>query len=330
MKLARLFALLSFLMTLPARGDVKPLDPELTGYPYPHEVKFFPQTIQNQSLKMAYMDIPATKPNGKTVVLLHGKNFSGNYWEATIKSLTTSGYRVIVPDQIGFGKSSKPDHLQYSFQLLSQLTLELLDSLKIDKFSIVGHSMGGMLASRMSLMYPARVEKLALVNPLGLEDWKLRVPYQSVDALYQGELQQTEDKIRDYQKANYFDGQWKPEYENQILILAGWTKHPEYKRVAWNAALTAEMIMTQPVLYEFKNLRIPTLLIIGTRDKTALGKNLVDEKTRAQMGLYEKLGRQTQKLIPASKLVEIPKVGHMPQVEAFGIYIKALEEFLRS
>ncbi|RYZ76243.1 MAG: alpha/beta hydrolase, partial [Proteobacteria bacterium] len=240
-------------------------------------------------------DISSAKPNGKAVVLLHGKNFSGNYWESTIKSLTTSGYRVIVPDQIGFGKSSKPDHLQYSFQLLSQLTLNLLDSLKIDKFSIVGHSMGGMLATRMSLMYPARVEKLALVNPLGLEDWKLRVPYQSVDTLYQGELQQTEDKIRDYQKANYFDGQWKPEYENQMAILAGWTKHPEYKKVAWNAALTAEMIMTQPVLYEFKNLDLPTLLIIGTRDKTALGKNLVDEKTRTQMGLYEKLGRETQK-----------------------------------
>ncbi len=329
MKLAHILALLFFLLSLPAQADFKPLDPDLTTFDYPHEVKYFPQTVQSQNLKIAYMDISSAKPNGKSVVLLHGKNFSGNYWESTIKSLTTSGYRVIVPDQIGFGKSSKPDHLQYSFQLLSQLTLNLLDSLKIDKFSIVGHSMGGMLATRMSLMYPARVEKLALVNPLGLEDWKLRVPYQSVDTLYQGELQQTEDKIRDYQKANYFDGQWKPEYENQMAILAGWTKHPEYKKVAWNAALTAEMIMTQPVLYEFKNLDLPTLLIIGTRDKTALGKNLVDEKTRMQMGLYEKLGRETQKLIPASKLVEIPKVGHMPQVEAFPIYIKALEEFLR-
>ena len=324
-----LLILVGPLISSMALAEFKALDPELTNFSYPFEVKFFPLAIQQQDLKMAYMDIAPEKSNNKIVVLLHGKNFSGNYWEKTINALTQEGYRVIVPDQIGFGKSTKPDHLQYSFHLLGKMTFALLDSLKVEKVLLVGHSMGGMLATRMSLMNPQRIEKLILVNPIGLEDWKTIVPYQSVDDLYQGELAQTEDKIRNYQKMSYFDGAWKPEYEGQIAILSGWTKHSDYKKVAWNAALTAEMIMTQPVLYEFKNLKPQTLLIIGTRDKTALGKNLVDEKTRASMGDYSKLGKITLKLIPKGKLIEIPKVGHMPQVEAFDVYIKALKDYLK-
>ena len=58
---------------------------------------------------MAYMDIPpATGPNGKTVVLLHGKAFGCYYFRNVIEALTGSGYRVVAPDQIGWGKSPSP------------------------------------------------------------------------------------------------------------------------------------------------------------------------------------------------------------------------------
>jgi len=52
---------------------------------------------------MAYVDVLSPNPNGKTVVLLHGKNFNIAYWEQTIKELSKQGFRVIAPDQIGFG-----------------------------------------------------------------------------------------------------------------------------------------------------------------------------------------------------------------------------------
>jgi len=323
------YLLLGFLFSLNVSAEFKPLDPELTNYPYPFDVKFSIQKTQNENLKMAYMDIVPVKPNGKTVVLLHGKNFSGNYWEKTIEILSKQGFRVVVPDQIGFGKSSKPDLYQYSFQQLGELTFNLLNELKITKFFLVGHSMGGMLATRMGLMHPEKITKLVLVNPIGLEDWKTIVPYQTVDEVFKDELALNEEKIRNYQKASYFDGQWKPEYEKQIEILVGWTKHPDYKKVAWNAALTRDMIMTQPVFYEFKNLKIKTLLIIGTRDKTALGKNLVDKEVAKSMGDYSKLGKATAKLIKGSKLVEIAGVGHMPQVESFDTYSLVLQNFLK-
>jgi len=226
-------------------------DPELTNYDYPRPVRVFSLHDQQQDLQMAYVVAEPAEPNGRTVLLLHGKNFSASYWEPTIRVLLGKGFRIVAPDQIGFGKSSKPAAYQFTFHALARNTRNLLDSLKIGKVSVVGHSMGGMLASRFALMYPETVESLVLVNPIGLEDWKTVVPYKSVDELYQSELKATPERIRAYERENYFAGNWKPEYESLIEILEGWTRHPDYARVAWNAALTTDMVFTQPVLYEF-------------------------------------------------------------------------------
>ncbi len=147
------------------------IDPEATSFPYPFPVRFFPVTVERQEVRIAFMDVsPTQRPNGRTVVLLHGKNFSGAYWEPTIRVLTAEGFRVVVPDQIGFGKSTKPAAFQFSFQVLADTTRALMDSLHIERFAVVGHSMGGMLATRFALMFPERTEKLVLVNrPLSLD-----------------------------------------------------------------------------------------------------------------------------------------------------------------
>ncbi|MRX64544.1 alpha/beta fold hydrolase [Maribacter luteus] len=305
------------------------LDIMLTNYEYPFEVEYIEIDAQKQKLKMAYMDINKARNNGKTIMLLHGKNFNGAYWETTINALTTVGYRIIVPDQIGFGKSSKPDSYQYSFQALAKNTKAILDSLGISKTAVLGHSMGGMLATRFALMYPEVTEKLILENPIGLEDWKLVVPYQTIDQWYAAELKKTAESIKAYQLKYYYDGKWKSEYDQWVQLLSGWTLNSDYPLIAWNAALTYDMIFNQPVLYEFKNIKCPTLLIIGTRDRTALGKALVPEKVRPTMGLYSELGKKTHQKIPNSELVEIENVGHLPHIESFEEFIDPLKTFLR-
>jgi len=275
------------------------------------------------------MDIKPKNYNGKNVMLLHGKNFNGAYWKTTIDALTREGFRVIVPDQIGFGKSSKPLHFHYTFQQLALNTKALLDSLKIEKIAVLGHSMGGMLATRFALMFPDVTEKLILENPIGLEDWKLKVPYKPVEWWYESELKKDQAAIKQYQLENYYDNNWKPAYEQWVNLLAGWTLNSDYERIAWNAALTYDMIFTQPVVYEFDKLQVETLLIIGTRDRTALGKPLVSEEVRKTMGLYNELGKKTQSTIPNAKLVEIPNVGHLPHIERFDGFISPLIEFLK-
>jgi pimeloyl-ACP methyl ester carboxylesterase len=304
------------------------LDLELTNYDYPFPVSYLTLHIQNQELKMGYMDVKPTNYNGKNIMLLHGKNFNGAYWESTIKALNKKGYRVIVPDQIGFGKSSKPVHFQYTFQQLAQNTKTLLDSLHVEETTVLGHSMGGMLATRFALMYPQQTEKLILENPIGLEDWKLKVPYQSIEWWYQNELKKSYQSIKNYQLKSYYDNKWKSSYDQWVNLLAGWTLDPNYPILAWNAALTYDMIFTQPVVYEFGNIKVPTLLIIGTRDRTALGKPLVSEEVRKTMGLYTELGKKTQKMIPNAQLVEIENIGHLPHIEKFESFIKPLLKFL--
>jgi pimeloyl-ACP methyl ester carboxylesterase len=312
-----------------AKAQVQPLGIELENFPYPFPVKYIQLQLQKQTLRMAYMDVKPAKPNGKVVMLLHGKNFSGAYWDSTATALLQNGFRVIMPDQVGFGRSSKPAQFQYSFHLLAQNTKSLLDSLGIDKVVVLGHSMGGMLATRFVLQYPGRVEKLILENPIGLEDYKTLVPYQSIDVIYQNELKQDAEKIKAYQLESYYGGQWKPQYDKWVAMLAGWTKNPAYPVVAWNAALTSEMIYTQPVVYEFDKVQVPTLLIIGQRDRTAIGKNLVSEQERKALGNYPELGRRTNRLIKNSTLVELDNIGHLPHIERFDLFIKPLLRFLQ-
>lgn len=250
--------------------------------------------------------------------------------ETTIEALSKEGYRVIVPDQIGFGKSSKPIGYQFTFQQLAINTKAILDYLKVDKIHLLGHSMGGMLATRFALMYPEMIKTLILENPIGLEDWKVVAGYTTIEEHFQNELKMNYEAAKKYQAASYYDNKWKPEYDEWVYLLTAWIKDKDYPIVAMNNAQTFDMIFTQPVLYEFQNVAAPTLLIIGTRDRTALGKNTVkDEAVRESMGLYQNLGKATQQKIPNSQLVELDDVGHMPHIETFERFITPLKAFFK-
>jgi pimeloyl-ACP methyl ester carboxylesterase len=312
-----------------AQNDsLRDLDINLENYQYPFPVSFIEFESQGENVKMAYMDLKPEKPSGKTIMLLHGKNFNGAYWEQTASALLKLGYRIIVPDQIGFGKSSKPAHYQYSFHDLSANTKKILDKLNIEKTIVLGHSMGGMVATRFTLMYPATVEKLILENPIGLEDYKLKVPYQSVDKWYQSELKSDFNSIKNYQLTSYYDGKWKEGYTRWVNLLAGWTLNKDYPKIAWNSALTYDMIYTQPVCYEFEKINVPTLLIIGQRDRSAVGKNLAPEDVRKTLGNYPELGKQTKARIKNSQLVELDNIGHLPHIEDFDRFFQSLSRFL--
>lgn len=310
-------------------SQIRSLDAMLSDYQYPFEVHFMDFKSQDNQLKMAYMDVKPQKPNGKTIMLLHGKNFNGAYWERTAKDLASKGFRVIIPDQIGFGKSSKPHQYQFSFSQLAENTKAVLDELHIDKTIVLGHSMGGMVATRFTLLYPEKVEKLILENPIGLEDYKTFASYQTIDQAYQSELKNTSETYKNYQLKFYYDNKWKDEYQPWLDLIAGWTLHKDYPQVAWDAALTSDMIYNQPVCYEFKNIKTPTLLIIGTRDRTAIGKDRAPKELQPKMGQYQELGKKTQLEIKGSKLVELENVGHLPHIEVYPQFFNALYDFIK-
>ena len=332
MPLIRAFCIAGLLTATASPVFATTYGPELQGFEYPYPLKHFAFQSQGKTLQMGYMDVPAKgTPNGRSVVLMHGQNFCGATWEGSIKALSDAGYRVIAPDQIGFCTSSKPDHYQYSFQQLANNTHQLLEKLGIQKATLLGHSTGGMLATRYALMYPEQTEQLAMVNPIGLEDWKaLGVPSLTVDQWYERELKVSAEGIRKYQLTTYYVGRWKPEYERWVDMYAGLSNGPGHTRVAWNSALIYDMIFTQPVYYEFKHLQMPTLLLIGTADNTAIGKDVAPPAVKAKLGDYAVLGKQVARLIPHATLVEFPGLGHAPQMEEPEQFHKALLQGLNA
>jgi pimeloyl-ACP methyl ester carboxylesterase len=300
----------------------------LRGYAYPYDVKYLQVGAGNSAQCMAYMDVAPRAPNGHVVLLLHGKNFSGAYWKRTAEVLLENGYRVVMPDQIGFGKSSKPTDMQYSFALLALNTARLLDAIGVARATVVGHSMGGMLATRWATQYPERTDKLVLVNPIGLEDYRRSLPYLGVDAWQEQTAKQGPDAVQRYMQQSYFHGTWQPAYDPLLEIQAGWAKGPDRRQMARVSALTQDMIYTQPVVYDFPSVRAPTLLVIGQEDHTAPGKADVSPEVAAKLGDYRVLGERTAKAIPNAKLVKLDGVGHVPQFEAFERWQAALLPFL--
>lgn len=304
---------------------------QLQGFDYPWPVQHFRFASQGKALDMAYMDVPPATPNGHTAVLLHGKNFCAATWQSTIAVLSAAGYRVIAPDQIGFCKSTKPADYQYSFQQLAANTYALLASLGVARAVLIGHSTGGMLAIRYALMYPDALEQLVLVDPIGLEDWKAKgVPWQSVDAWYQQELHSSADSIREYERSTYYVDSWKPDYERWVQMLAGMYRGPGRELVAWNSALLYDMIYTQPVFYEFEQLTMPVLLLIGDKDTTAIGKERAAAAVRQTLGNYPVLGKAAAARIPHAHLVEFADLGHAPQIQAPDVFHQALLDGLRA
>jgi len=317
----------ALLLALSLAATPEPLGAALEGFPPAFPVHLAAASVEGRDVRLAYYDVaPAGPANGRAVLLLHGKNFWGDAWADLARALAGHGFRVIVPDQLGFGRSSKPD-VHYSFELLALLTRRLLDDSGVKQVAVVGHSMGGMLAVRFALMFPERVTHLVLENPIGLEDYREKVPYRTIDDWYRGQLAQTEDGLRKFY-AGYF-AQWREAYGRWPEAVWRQLAGAEGPQVALASALTYEMIYTQPVLQDLPRLRVPTLLVIGQADRTAVGRTSVPKEVAAALGDFPALGKRAAKAIPGARLVEIEGVGHVPHFEAPERFEAALLEFLR-
>lgn len=329
---------LAFLLYLAAgpspAGAASPDEPsygrELQGFEYPYPVSAYRFDSQGGHQKMAYMDFRPSNPNGKTVVLLHGRNFCAATWEGSIRSLSAEGFRVIAVDQLGFCKSSKPVGYQFTFQQLAGNTRDLLTSLGIQHSIVVGHSTGGMLAVRYALMFPDAVDQLVLVDPIGLEDWRAKgVPWLSLDGWMKREQSMSADSIRAYERSTYYAGTWDPSDEKWVQMLAGLYRGVGRKAVQANSARLYDMIATEPVFYEFDQVAKPVLLMIGDKDTTAIGKDLAPEAIRPTLGNYPVLGWQAVKRFQNAQLVEFPDLGHAPQIQAPERFNNALLDWLK-
>jgi len=303
-----------------------PLDLNLSQLEYPYPVNYFETQLNGAPVKMAFMDV---KPQGKelgTVVLFHGKNFASDYWGSTIKDLSRAGYRVIAPDQVGFGKSSKPE-VEYHFDDLCKNTFKLLQHLNVRKVNVIANSMGGMVAVRFVRLYPDLAQKLILENPIGLEDYSKAIPPQSNDVLLKLEMAQTEDSYRKFMHS-YFPN-WQPEFETFVENYVRIKNGPDYKRFSETSVRTFQMIAERPVVSDLPLIQQPTLLIIGQLDHTVFGRRFAPADAIKSMGDFVQLGKTAASIIPQATLEPIPNVGHVPHLEVHDLFMEKTLQFLK-
>jgi pimeloyl-ACP methyl ester carboxylesterase len=311
----------------PSYDNTEPLGAAMEGWVYPYPVQYLQFDLEGQPVRMAYMDVqPTGKANGKSVVLMHGKNFGADYWENSIRTLAADGYRVVALDQIGFGKSSKPE-IRYTFAMLADNSVRVLDHLKVGRVAIVANSMGGMLGVHFARRYPDRVTALVLENPLGLEDYVPAIPPQQTANLLRLEMAQTTTTYRAFIKT-YFKDNYRPEFERFVEQFSRVQRSPEYPRFAHVSALTYQMIYDGPTYNELPKITVPVLLAIGQLDRTVFGRRFAPPEAVKNLGDFPQLGKDAQKRIPGAKLVEFDNVGHVPHLEAPERFHAAVLQFL--
>ncbi len=305
----------------------EPLGICLEGWPYPGPIKFVALEMAGEPVRMAYMDfLPEGAGNGRTVLLLHGKNFDSSYWAGPIAFLRRAGFRLVVPDQIGFNKSSKP-LCAYTFDALAANTAALADLLGLEKFAVLGHSTGGMLAVRLASLYPRRVSQLALEDPIGLIDYRLYIPPQTVETLEAAERAQTEQSYRAF-VARYFPKLPPAEYEPFVLWRARMMGSGDYPRFLRVVALTYQMIYQNPVRGLFGGLRPPVLLMAGDQDHGIPLVSYAPPEMRGKIPGLIDAARDVAREFPSWKLVEFAGVGHVPHLEAPKDFENAVLGFL--
>jgi pimeloyl-ACP methyl ester carboxylesterase len=299
----------------------------LEGFAYPYPVHLLPVVNDGEQLGMAYMDVAPVQPNGRTVVLLHGRNFPSSYWAPVIKMLSEAGFRVVVPDQIGFGKSSKPTG-ELHFDALARNTIALLDHLKIEKAEIVAHSHGGMLGVRIARAYPDRVGHLVLTAPIGLEDYRLYVPPTPTEKIIESEDKLTADGYRKQLQANYAI-KLPPEaitpFIDARFNIKGSPDYPRWLRAFVNSG---QMIYREPVAHEIAEITEPTLFIMGADDHNAPGRPNAPEALRAKMGKNAELAKALAAKMPNARAEVIPETGHLVFLEAPEKYKELVLGFL--
>src|SRR5712675_938357 len=320
-------ALIFLSFALASAAEREPYGIGLEGFAYPYPVNLLPLVNDGEQVRMAYMDVAAAQPNGRTVVLLHGRNFPSSYWAPVIRTLSDTGYRVVVPDQIGFGKSSKPQG-DLHFDTLARNTVALLDRLQVAKADIVAHSLGGMLGVRIARAYPDRVGHLLLVAPIGLEDYRLYVPPTSTEKILENEDRLTADGYRKQLETNYSlklpPDQVTPFIDARFNIK-GSSEYPRWLRAFVSSA---QMIYREPVVHEIPLVSQPTLFIMGADDHNAPGKPNAPEALRPKMGQNAELAETLAGQMPDAKAEVIPNAGHLVFLDAPAKFTELMLAFL--
>jgi pimeloyl-ACP methyl ester carboxylesterase len=273
---------------------------DYSNVPYPYPVEYLDVHLFGEDHRMAYMDVaPVGTPNGQTVVLFHGMNFFGAPYEPIIDALSEAGFRTLTIDRLGYGRSSKP-LIHYNLHIPARNTKALLDELGIERAAIVGHSMGGMVATRFASTYPETTSHVVMVNQIGLTDTRAGRAWPDPEQAYQSALATTyQSVLRGH--VRYYPRGWKPEYLQWVQVQYGLTLSGDWPRMARVRAGQRMILYEDPVVHEWQYIASKALVVGGAEDRL-----VVD---------YPGLARNVAERLQNAELIIYPGVGHSPHLD---------------
>lgn len=259
--------------------------------PVAKEVLVFGQKIQ-------YLEAGS----GPTVILLHGLGGSSQAWQLNIGALAQQ-YHVIVPDQIGFGKSDKP-LVNYRIRTYVDFLDQFCKQLKIERASLVGNSMGGWIAALFTAAYPDRVDKLVLADAGGYA-----VPKGFDTRQFYGLNPTTREGMSVLVKKVFYNKFFHTDAAIDQAIAARLAAGDGYTiNSITESIIRGEDLLDEPV----KTIKRPTLIVWGRED--------------GLIPLSD--GERMNKDIPGSKLIVFDQCGHVPNIEKAMEFNAAVIKFL--
>lgn len=247
---------------------------------------------------------------GPAIVFLHGSgngacgysNFKGNYPE-----LVRAGYRCLVLDLIGYGYSDKPTDAQYTLDFFVECVAQSLDALDVPRATVVGNSLGGAIALGLALAQPARVERLVLMAPGGLNDLPDYLAMPGMAAMF----------------ALYNSGEPITEARMKQFFIDAFVVDP--------AAVTDDLVRERAALMQLQNpqviktLKVPNLTDrLGEIACPALTLWGLNEKMMPDSGIL-----RLAKGLRNGRMVLVPNCGHWVMIEHRALFNRMVLDFLR-
>ena len=275
--------------------------PDSTGKPVP-EGRY--AKLAN-GRRIHYLD----EGQGPVVVFLHGSgngasgysNFKGNY-----PALVKAGYRVILPDLIGFGYSDKPADVEYPLSFFVECVKQTLDVIGVDKVTLLGNSLGGAVALAFALEHPRNVERLVLMAPGGLNDLPdyLAMPgMAAMFATFSSGTPLTVEKMKEFFIKAFVVN---PECVDDALVRERFElmklQNPQVMKTLSVPNLTARL----------PEIKCPTLALWG------LNENMMPDSGILRLA----------KGLPNCRMVLVPNCGHWVMIEHRELFNRTVLDFL--
>lgn len=270
-------------------------------------------TVEVNGERVAYLDVG----RGQPVILIHG--FGGSMWQWEHQQQPLSAeFRLITPDLIGSGLSTKPD-IEYRPEQMLEYFIGFMDALRIRQATLVGNSMGAGLAIGMALTYPDRVSQLVLIDGL---------PANVRERLTSPSIKRALDTAAPSWLASF--GNW---------LFGGVMIESVLEEIVHDPALLTPAVIERSNRNRQRPGVIPPLMTV--RDtlplwESGFAKRIgeIRHPTLILWGEEDRVfplptGEDLQRTIKGSALVRIPNAGHIPQWERPDLANRAMIEFLR-